>query len=572
MIILEYFGLEGDVDYDLMTSQKRNYWKNNKKFDFLEFTPRDFAGGENSFSALLKNKIEALGCQCHQLSEEEIWEKVEKRAKSDFSKAMKQFIQRARKQKLSLEDLRHEIASYSSETDIEAQFLGLGVLFFKGYLSSLENEGKEDFDGLMQRASGLIKSGQTKFNRRLGSGDLKQIKFIMIDEYQDFSNLFHDLIESIKEQNPNVNFFCVGDDWQAINGFAGSDLKYFENFEDSFESPCKLYISTNFRSAQPIVSMGNHLMDGLGIAAKSHKAHRGSVREVYLDQFRSSPQEEAQFGDKITPIVLRIINKHIYQQERIVLLARMYNLPWSVAYGEQKYKIDENDLSRFLKRIRSYFPKSFQDLITISTTHSYKGSEAETAILLDVVNGRYPLIHPNWIFYRIFGDTIEDLIDEERRLLYVAITRAMNNLYIITDSNNRSPFLEDIGKKRMPYRLDFNEYPPLPYEVQHIIIRVGGKCGTGSTPTIRIKELLKLDQYDFFRGQTSWKHWYKRFPVQDFHAQNVLQSSPWLAQADDIEIRLYDDSKNSDSPEDALGIYQIENGQLKLLYDRISSP
>ncbi len=155
MIILEYFGLEGDVDYDLMTSQKRNYWKNNKKFDFLEFTPRDFAGGENSFSALLKNKIEALGCQCHQLSEEEIWEKVEKRAKSDFSKAMKQFIQRARKQKLSLEDLRHEIASYSSETDIEAQFLGLGVLFFKGYLSSLENEGKEDFDGLMQRASGL---------------------------------------------------------------------------------------------------------------------------------------------------------------------------------------------------------------------------------------------------------------------------------------------------------------------------------------------------------------------------------------------------------------------------------
>ncbi|WP_204138418.1 hypothetical protein [Halomicronema sp. CCY15110] len=116
-------------------------------------TPRDLAGGAESLYVLLKKKIEALGFHCHHLSEDEVWKKVDKRATSDFSKAMKQFIQRARKQKLSVEDLGRTIETYSTETEVEAQFLDLCILFYRGYLSSLEHEGKEDFDGLLQRAS-----------------------------------------------------------------------------------------------------------------------------------------------------------------------------------------------------------------------------------------------------------------------------------------------------------------------------------------------------------------------------------------------------------------------------------
>ena len=56
----------------------------------------------------------------------------------------------------------------------------------------------------------------------------------MIDEYQDFSELFYRLMDAVREQNPRVRFFCVGDDWQAINGFAGSDLRFFQNFEHLF--------------------------------------------------------------------------------------------------------------------------------------------------------------------------------------------------------------------------------------------------------------------------------------------------------------------------------------------------
>ncbi len=58
----------------------------------------------------------------------------------------------------------------------------------------------------------------------------KKLKYILIDEYQDFSKLFFDLILAIKCFNPKVQIFATGDDFQAINGFAGSDLNYFTNF------------------------------------------------------------------------------------------------------------------------------------------------------------------------------------------------------------------------------------------------------------------------------------------------------------------------------------------------------
>ena len=63
--------------------------------------------------------------------------------------------------------------------------------------------------------------------------------------------------------------------------------------------------------------------------------------------------------------------------------------------------------------------------------------------MLDAIDLRYPLLHPNWIFTRVFGDSIEHLTDEERRLFYVALTRAKEELYILTENNNPSPFLED---------------------------------------------------------------------------------------------------------------------------------
>ena len=122
---------------------------------------------------------------------------------------------------------------------------------------------------------------------------------------------------SIREQNPHARFFCVGDDWQAINGFAGSDLRFFQNFEQFFEDSRELPVATNYRSARAIVDVGNALMKGQGTPARvdrrlrllgqlgnnalmkgqgtparAHKKMTGKVTIADLSTFEPTPQEE----------------------------------------------------------------------------------------------------------------------------------------------------------------------------------------------------------------------------------------------------------------------------------------
>ena len=83
-----------------------------------------------------------------------------------------------------------------------------------------------------------------------------------------------------------------------------------------------------------------------------------------------------------------------------------------------------------------------EDKIQVKTVHSFKGLEAEIIILVCACEGVYPLIHPDNVLFTIFGHNEADIIDEERRLFYVALTRAKEKLYILTEQDRESPFLD----------------------------------------------------------------------------------------------------------------------------------
>lgn len=76
----------------------------------------------------------------------------------------------------------------------------------------------------------------------------------------------------------------------------------------------------------------------------------------------------------------------------------------------------------------------------MDTAHSYKGKEEDAIIIVDAVNRSFPLIHPSLIFFEILGNSMEKIIQEEKRLFYVALSRAKESLFIITQSGNESPF------------------------------------------------------------------------------------------------------------------------------------
>lgn len=577
-IVIEYFGLKGDPEYDEMSDEKRDYWRKKPNWCFLEFSPSHFRhGASEGFCASLKESLEGCGITCRRLSEEEIWRRIKDRAIDRFTKVVTGFIQRCRKLSLSPTALAEIIKKDNCKSSVEEQFLPLAHKFYESYLKRLQATGEEDFDGLLQEAVKMLEAGRTVFRRKSGSGDLRHLRFVFIDEYQDFSELFHLLMEAIRKHNHQAHFFCVGDDWQAINSFAGSDLRFYKDFQRNFDPSRNLQLSRNYRSATSVVEIGNRLMKGLGHSARPDKTVPGMVALADLGAFVPTSKEQAENpGDIFTPAVLRLVSNAINdnskesvngkddkESKEVVLLSRKNTLPWYINYSGQKKSSSDNDLDKFLEQIRSRLPEEVRNKVTISTTHKYKGLEKKTVIILDAVLRCYPLIHPDFLFTRIFGDNIDRIIVEERRLFYVALTRAIENLFILTDSSDISPFVEELRDSSMLSKLDWSDYPPMASHLNYILIKVGNQNGKDQDGTYKIRNLLKSENYRW--NTKGWKAWCLTQASEGFSIKDFLKQSEWIIQANGIEIRFCDDLENIKA------IYHIDNGQWHCVKDDFST-
>jgi DNA helicase-4 len=533
-IILEYFGLQGDRDYDELSERKRDFWKAKDGWIFLEYSPTDIAHlGVDGFRERLLHDLSRFGVPTRKRTDEEIWDLIRQRAIDRFTTAIRSFVSRCRKSNLSEAGLENKVQAHLVSSPGEKAFLDAAVSIYRGYLEKLKANHKEDFDGLMWRAIELVNSGQTRFARNKGQerGDLKKLRFILIDEFQDFSQMFYQLSMAIRNQNTYAQFFCVGDDWQAINEFAGSELTFFLNFSYYFKRTSKYYISSNYRSPSLVVQIGNALMSGLGKSAVASKAVPGDVFLCPVDKLNLTAIEQSiHNGDEITPAVLRLIRHYLSLGKNIVLLSRRNGLPWYVNYPNT-VSASSDSLQKFREQLLRFIPEEDHKLVQISTTHKYKGEEDSVIIVVDAVERHYPLIHPSWIFLRVFGESIDNIEAAERRLFYVALTRPKEALLIITESNQASPYLRDIEKHLPLKQIDWNKYSPPPsLNGEHVEVRVKNAYD--------VKEDLKRRG---FRWNAKGSYWYRTFPREGFDFEGMLQQS-WVNQ--NVEIRVYSEKQD----------------------------
>ncbi|MBD2186590.1 UvrD-helicase domain-containing protein [Pseudanabaena mucicola] len=559
-IVIEYFGLQGDPNYDEQSQQKRYYWEEEQSdYLFIELNPAILKPhGREGMENHLRELLTGLGLELNRLSTPEIWERVKDRVIDDFTKSMTNFIGRCRKQCLTPDQLSEKIERYFKSnpqtSEPEFQFLDLAQNFYISYLDRLQQTGEEDFDGLMQRAAKVVDEGNTVFLSSKFRGDLKELKYIMIDEYQDFSLLFHNLITAIRKQNPEALFFCVGDDWQAINGFAGADLHYYNNFTQIFTPSHTLPITTNYRSGSQIVEIGNQLMTDKGIPAKSSTQLQGKIQLVNIAKFQMTAIEEEEHGYDLTAAIIRLIGQLIQEGKQVALLSKKNTL--------QGVDRQIKELDKFRKYIlkKLNLVGELEQLIEISTTHKYKGKERQAVIILDAYN--YPTIHPSSIFFRIFGDNENKLIADDRRLFYVALTRAKEELYLVVDSFKMSPFVAGLTSKMQLQELDWKDYPVVTIETRFITVKVTNQQGRGKNPTIAIKELLKSEGYKYNGTSISWN---KVEPVQKFLADGsrlqYLSDRNWSSQANGIEVNFCNEQ------EEVISSYLANNGKWTCSFD-----
>ena len=343
------------------------------------------------------------------------------------------------------------------------------------------------------------------------------------------------MIAALRSINPGVQLFCVGDDWQAINRFAGSDLRFYREFDRIFAPSRRLQLTTNRRSKRGVVQVSNALMSGRGAPAKPAADEPGTVNVVDLAKFRPTSLEESTFKRSLlTPVVLRIAGASLAKGHSVVLLSAR-NVLTDPGGGVVP-------LDRYLRSLRERLPASVRERLSISTAHGFKGNQSDVVIVLDATERNYPLIHPNWIFSRVLGESESAIVDESRRLFYVALTRAKTELFLLTEGNRRTPFLDEISSQTSLADVNWGGFPPVLQDDEWLVVKVLGAYEA-------IKPLitgLKADGYRYrdmsqSGGERSWD---RAFRMADLD-RDFLITSPWMTQAmatgtTEVKVKFFD--------------------------------
>lgn len=263
-------------------------------------------------------------------------------------------------------------------------------------------------------ATGVIQAAGWTLERELEKGVMREseahdVDWIFVDEAQDVSMPYMRLVKAVREINGGANIQMVGDDWQAINGFAGSDTSFFLEPDAHLEDPEVMFLLKNRRSGAQIVDWGNGVMRVAGYTdapAVPHKANgKGAVKTARVSakrDLRLAAQKLAELIDK--------------DATSVALIAR-------------KWKVGNHGLSRLRGLVETFAKDAGKKCKVIGiTAHGSKGLEWQQILLLD--DGSFPNEHPS---RPILEDLIpeHEFLREEACLKHVAGTRAQKTLTVV---------------------------------------------------------------------------------------------------------------------------------------------
>ena len=284
------------------------------------------------------------------------------------------------------------------------------------------------------------------------------LRYLMIDEYQDFSLPFFRLAQALRSLYPELQLFAVGDDWQAINRFAGSDVRYFTDFKHFFpENSTIIPLLTNYRSRRRIVENANRFMlthyDPQALPAKTFQRRRGRITTLRPEKLRYDPTDleedalsDGRFG-KLLPRQLPTSQQKPAGQllkQLFLLIKRHPRASFLILHRHNFTTYPGLDLIKLQQALTQLAaseqvltPVAFRSQIRFLTIHKSKGLEADIVVLLEFNRDLLLAPHPHGSLFTVFGDNRTQEAADQARLLYVALTRAKERLYLLT-SDRRS--------------------------------------------------------------------------------------------------------------------------------------
>ncbi len=370
---------------------------------------------EGRLQSVLAESLHASGVELIRRPDEDLLAQLRKHGNiSEFAHLLAEFIILFKQSCLTLEILREK-----AEAHIDAERLCFLLVvvrpIFDAYQDHLKTKGEIDFDDMIGRAMEYMDS-----NRYQSS-----YTHILVDEFQDISAARARLIRACLRQQPGSVLFAVGDDWQSIYRFTGSDIRLTKHFEKHFGATAITLLDLTFRFNNKIGDVASAFVSKNPEQIGKTIGSFSQVQNSAVSLIRALNREDG----------LKLALNAINQQ----------------AHSKNGGKTDVLVLSRykFVNDITAKLPESSFPLLKVRpmTTHSAKGKEADYVIVLGLEKGKFGFpseIETDSILEFLLPPEESFRFAEERRLFYVALTRARHRVYLVYDPLKASSFIREL--------------------------------------------------------------------------------------------------------------------------------
>ena len=363
----------------------------------------------------LERKLAAHGVKPAPIPRKNVFAILEGQGRIDsFTLLMATFLQHFKGSRLTLSDIAERARAYHDRERAQA-FLAVFSPIFERYRETLYRAGAIDFHDMINRATDLVEAGRYQ----------SPFRYILVDEFQDISRSRARLLKALLHSSAGAQLFAVGDDWQAIFRFGGADIEVMREFGDHFGAFERIDLETTFRCSDRIASVAtDFVLHNPAQIRKTVRATRSADRPAV--HVGLAEQESQSLLREALDRIAEDAGRHEGTSE-VLLLGR---------YRHQQ----PPDMGAL--------PKQYPGLrFSWKTVHGSKGLEADYVVVLGLRAGKFGFPA------EITDDPLLDLVlaapeahpnAEERRLLYVAITRARRQVYLLADGRTPSAFASEL--------------------------------------------------------------------------------------------------------------------------------
>ena len=457
-VYLEHFGIKEDGTSTLYNKDELDLYKKaiRDKLNLhkqhgtkLIYTFSSFKDGRDLITHL-KEKLISSGIELHPLDEKDVFKNIISNEENRYIKKLIRLVNDF----ISAFKTNGYTQNYFEKLYLRTEnvrnrlFIDICSECFNIYQNYLERNNMIDFQDMINKSSVVLRNLKNN-NQTI------PYKYIIIDEYQDISLQRFNFINELHKVC-NAKVIAVGDDWQSIFAFSGSDIDLFTDFSNIFGYAKVLNINHTYRNSQELIDIAGKFVQANPKQIKKQLVSPKHILDpVIICTYDDRPKNKGsnysgvlfQAGMTVNNTLEKIAQYAKKEgrnpfKEKILILGR-YNFDARNLESSGLFEFD----SKHNKLISHKYPKL--DLY-FKTAHSSKGLTYDDVVIINCKNEFFGF--PS----KIVNDPVLSLVvkedrsmtyAEDRRLFYVAMTRTKNRVFMLTPEHTPSDFVIEIKKR-----------------------------------------------------------------------------------------------------------------------------